>query len=124
MQHFPVHFCMKSRLIPVLFLTISFLISSLTQAQNSVDARESTVTFEIRNAGISVDGSFEQHVIQLLLNDQQVVGLKGTAEIASIDTGIGMRDRHLQKKGYFDVDNHPQISLESSRVEKKDEASF
>jgi polyisoprenoid-binding protein YceI len=115
---------MNTRLISTLFLSISLLISSITLAQTPVDANESSVTFVIKNAGIRVDGSFERHSIKLLLNDAGIVGLTGTAEVASIDTGIGMRDRHLQKKGYFDVDNHPQIALKSSVVQKRNDKTM
>ncbi|HLK27511.1 MAG TPA: YceI family protein [Puia sp.] len=78
----------------------------------------STVQFKVKNFGFNVDGSFK--------------GLKGTIEFdpakyseakfdVSIDantifTDNGMRDNHLREDGYFDVKNHPRISLVSTKV--------
>jgi polyisoprenoid-binding protein YceI len=38
-------------------------------------------------------------------------------ETASIDTGIGLRDRHLRSDDFFDVERFPAMTFESTRVE-------
>jgi polyisoprenoid-binding protein YceI len=36
---------------------------------------------------------------------------------ASVDTGIGERDRHLRSADFFDADRYPTIRFESTKVE-------
>ena len=108
------------RILFALFL----LVSTASISNGQIDAAEAEISFIIKNAGIGVDGSFVEHSIQLTLNGEEFVGLSGTAEVSSIETGIGMRDRHLQKKGYFDVENHSQIILKSTDLLRKDESTL
>ncbi len=84
----------------------------------------STIQFKVKNFGFTVDGSFK--------------GLKGTIEFdpakpaeakfdVSIDantifTDNGMRDDHLREESYFDVKNHPHISIVSTKVAQSGKA--
>jgi len=48
----------------------------------------------------------------------------GTIQTASIDTNETRRDEHLRSADFFDVENHPTIEFESTRVEHKDRGDY
>ncbi|MEP6845554.1 MAG: YceI family protein [Panacibacter sp.] len=95
------------------FAAMSFTSSDL----KPVDAAES-ITFVIKNFGINTQG--------------EIKGLKGTikwdpanpaasvfnvtADANTLNTGIEMRDNHLKKEEYFDVEKYPVISFASTGV--------
>jgi polyisoprenoid-binding protein YceI len=40
----------------------------------------------------------------------------GSVEVASIDTGVSERDRHLRSAEFLDAANHPRITFASRRI--------
>jgi polyisoprenoid-binding protein YceI len=81
---------------------------------------QSSVTFKIKNAGLTVDGSFEKFTSQITYDklNPEKSSFKGLIEAASIQTGISMRDNHLRREDYFDVATYPTISFASTAVKK------
>jgi polyisoprenoid-binding protein YceI len=47
--------------------------------------------------------------------------IKFTADVASISTNITDRDNHLKSPDFFDVETYPEISFESTLVEKTED---
>jgi polyisoprenoid-binding protein YceI len=83
----------------------------------AVDPKHSNVGFEVRHMGIAtVRGSFKQFEGSLDATGEAPV-LKGTVEVASIDTGDEQRDAHLTSPEFFDVERHPQITFHSTTTE-------
>ena len=41
-----------------------------------------------------------------------------SVDASTIDTGVGIRDRHLRKRDYFDVERYPRIRMESLAIER------
>jgi polyisoprenoid-binding protein YceI len=82
----------------------------------SVDS--SSVTFLIRNAGLPVRGSFGRLDARVCFDPAHPARgrLAGSIDPKTVDTGIGMRDRHLQRHGYFDVAKYGAIEMESVRL--------
>lgn len=105
------------------FLVILFFIwSSTTSAQTySLQNVDSKVGFKIKNFGSSVDGTFSGLKGTIIFNPDSLSGARYSATIdaTTIDTGINLRDKHLRKEDYFDVENYPIIRFESTRVETK-----
>ncbi|MFT6827782.1 MAG: polyisoprenoid-binding protein YceI [Roseivirga sp.] len=97
-------------------LTLFFLLSfGLLRGQGL------TVSFTIRNAGFNVEGKFTEAKINYRFDAQNIKDTFFNADIkvASLDTGIGARDKHLLKDKYFDVDNFPSMTFRSTRVVKE-----
>lgn len=103
-------------------LLIAFLlITNLGLAQTDLD----DLTFAIRNAGIEVEGFFEEDslVYQFDPSNLRNSSFKLSIQTSSINTGIGARDKHLRKSKYFDVENYPTLIFSSKQI-KKTEAGY
>lgn len=81
-----------------------------------------SVTFEIRNAGFPVRGSFGGLEAELCFDPQRPDAGRFAASIdpATIQTGIGLRDRHLQRREYFYVEKYGAVALRSTRLWRAD----
>ena len=78
------------------------------------------VRFEIKNAGIMVEAAFDQFETDIQYNEANPAKSKFNATIAvsSINTGIDMRNEHLQEEEYFYASEYPNITFESTSVSK------
>ena len=85
----------------------------------NVDPVHSTVEFQVLNMGIVwVKGLFTDFKGTLESTGEPAgVRASGTIEVASLDTRSEQRDQHLRAAEFFDVENHPQITFESTRIE-------
>jgi len=102
----------------LLLLAITTLTSFSVYAQN-----DSYIRFEIRNAGVNVEGMFTEYETDIDIDPKDLSNatFKGTISVESIDTGIRKRDKDLKKKSYFDIDNYPEISFELTSIKAKSE---
>ena len=80
-----------------------------------------SVNFKIKNAGFWADGNFAGLQGSIAFDPQQPGAGKITATVdaTTIDTGMGMRDKHLRSDDYFDVAQHPEIRMESTSIKKR-----
>jgi polyisoprenoid-binding protein YceI len=104
------------KLVPLVLLF--FFLSPLKSFAQGEEVKSFKVTFKIKNAGITVDGSFKDFKgdIRFDPNDLSKSQLRASVSVASIDTDSKMRDRDLQDKKYFYSEKFPRISLESTRI--------
>lgn len=86
--------------------------------QKTEQTLKSSVTFKIKNAGMTVDGSFGKFNSTIVYNktNPEKSKFEGKIEATSINTGINMRDNHLRKAEYFDVEKYPSITFKSTSV--------
>ena len=86
-----------------------------------IDKNHSTVSFKVPIlAGMStVTGKFTDFAIEFDYDDAAPnrSSVSAAIQVASIDTGIDGRDRHLRTADFFDVDEHPSMTFVSDRVE-------
>jgi polyisoprenoid-binding protein YceI len=84
----------------------------------SVDPVHSSVEFQVRNMGIVwVRGMFRDFTGTVeSTGEPGGVRASGTVEAASVDTRSERRDQQLRSAEFFDVENHPQITFESTRI--------
>lgn len=77
----------------------------------------SSFTFEGYAPGKSHDGTFEEMEGFLLKEKNQIVGMQGIIQAASVNTGIEGLDDHLKNDDFFDVEVYPTIEFTSAAIE-------
>lgn len=92
-------------------------------ATYEVDTAHSTVGFSVPILGglSQVSGKFSDFTATIVYDEADVSKSSVIAKIktASIDTGIERRDAHLRNPDFFDAEKYPEITFQSTRVEKK-----
>jgi polyisoprenoid-binding protein YceI len=98
----------------------SLQLEAIPAGTYSVDAKHSSVGFEVKHMGIAtVRGAFKDFQGTIESTGESTV-LKGSVEVASIDTGDAQRDGHLAAPDFFDAASYPQITFTSSTAEPAD----
>jgi polyisoprenoid-binding protein YceI len=83
-----------------------------------VDALHSGIEFSVRHFFTPVTGRFEKYEIDLDFDSEEPANssVEVRIDVSSIDTGNEDRDAHLQSADFFDAENHPYITFESTDV--------
>ena len=83
-----------------------------------LDDKHAGVYFQVRHLGISnVRGMFKTFDATLTVGASLAdVAVHATIDLASIETGQPDRDAHLLSTDFFDAENHPVMTFESTAV--------
>ena len=105
---------MTARFAPF-FLGCMLVLGFLTASFAPLSAQ---VTFEISNAGVTVEGSFGEYTMNIQYDPAvpSESSFQGSISIASLDTGISLRDKHLRGEDYFHAEAHPEMTFSSQSV--------
>ena len=104
-------------------LLLSFLLfSSAAFCQTNWKPTVATVSFKIKNAGFTVNGSFKGFSGELLFDPNALSSssLHASVSAATINTDNNSRDNHLKSDDYFDAAAYPIIDVKSGNLYKKD----
>lgn len=84
-----------------------------------LDTGRSEIAFKARFLGTTVPGTFDRFSAKVVYDEREISGSSAdvTVDAASINTGIGLRDRDLRSGRYFDVKKYPTIRFRSRSVE-------
>lgn len=91
--------------------------AAIAQDYKPLDS-ESKITFAIKNFGSTVEGSFKGLKGTIAFDEVNLNSARVdvTVDVATINTGIGMRDNHLRKKDYFHASEYPVIRFVSLKL--------
>lgn len=88
----------------------------------TIDPTHSEVGFKVKHLMIStVSGKFNQFSAEAETtseDDFSAAKIRFTADTSSIDTGMEMRDNHLKSNDFFNSEEYPQLTFESTSMEK------
>jgi len=95
-----------------------FFTASAQAGAYQIDQDHSQVGFQIRHLVGKVKGHFAQFEGDITIDDKKISNSKFLAKIktASIDTNSKKRDDHLKGTDFFDVDQFPLITFESTKI--------
>lgn len=105
----------------VLFLILSGLLLALQEEDQPLEGR---ITFKINNAGIPVEGTITGLRGSIRLSPDSTMYLAVEADPSTIDTGIALRDAHLQRPDYFNVKSFPRIRVVSKSIKRLDQGRY
>ena len=73
-----------------------------------------------------VDGNFTGLIGTVLFDPEHLStsSIEASVTSASINTGIELRNTHLKKEEYFDVEKYPKISMKSTSFEKSSDGTY
>ena len=82
----------------------------------------SAIGFKIKNFGINSEGSFKGLQGTIVFDPQNPAAdsFDVSIDAASVNTDNNMRDEHLRKDTYFDVEKYPRIRLVASQIAAAD----
>jgi polyisoprenoid-binding protein YceI len=113
----------KKSLVAILSLMLAAVSVPAATTKYDIDTAHSNIGFSIPIAGglSHVRGKFNEFTAEIVYDDKDVTksSVKATIKAASIDTGIERRDNHLRNADFFDVEKYPEITFQSTRIEKK-----
>jgi polyisoprenoid-binding protein YceI len=108
---------MKFRTLAVAALLAS--ATSLFAAETfTVDKSHSEATFQVRHMMSKVSGKFDDFAgkIEVDRTKPGASSVEFTIKTASINTGVGDRDKHLRSADFFDAEKYPEITFKSTKI--------
>lgn len=92
-----------------------------------IDPAHSLIGFAVRHLEINwVEGRFKEFEGTIHYDDKDVTksSVEFSAKVASIDTEVEARDKHLRTADFFEVEKYPTMTFKSTRVERKGKDAF
>ena len=101
----------------LLFVLIALPLMSFAQ-DLKIETKDASVSFTFVND--KVTGTLDDITASIQLNPSDLSKsiVSGSANVASIKTGVKMRDNHLRSDSYFDVEKYPTMKFTSSEIVK------
>jgi polyisoprenoid-binding protein YceI len=99
----------------------------MTKAKWALDTAHSSVDFTIRHMMFSkVKGSFQtfEANIEADPTDLTTADVSFTVDLSSVDTNSTDRDNHLRSADFFDVENNPKLTFQSTNIVKTGEGKY
>ncbi len=86
------------------------------------DKAHSFIGFKVKHMGlVEVPGFFRDFTGEVNFDSKDVSKSKVTfkAMTTSVDTGVPGRDKHLRTADFFEVEKYPELTFQSTKVQKK-----
>ena len=113
---------MKNKVL-ALFAMAALGASPVWAATYAVDVDHSSVSFKIKHLLSKTQGQFKKFegTVSYEPGKPESWNAAGTIQIASIDTNVPERDKHLQSPDFFDVAQFPTIEFKTTGVKEATE---
>jgi len=110
---------MKQRII-IGLTGILLALPAFTLAPSHWKLGNAAVTFRIKHAGLTVNGSLSgaETAIEFDAANPAQSTIVASVAAATIESGIALRNKHLRKEQYLHVDKYPRITMRSLKIEK------
>jgi polyisoprenoid-binding protein YceI len=110
------------------FLVIAALLGMTISsfAQTTYKLKRYSVGFEIKNAGLKVNGSFKDLKTTIIFSPSELEKsvIQANIDVNSINTGIDLRDKHLKGEEFFNTPKYPGIQIKSKKIVALSDGSF
>jgi polyisoprenoid-binding protein YceI len=92
----------------------------------SADPAHSSFGFSVKHLGIAtVRGTFGEFEGKIVLDGELAdAKITGSAKVASIDTSQPDRDTHLRSADFFDAEQYPELTFNSTSIAELDDETF
>jgi polyisoprenoid-binding protein YceI len=107
--------------------TIISLSTGIHAEQFIIDTGHAEIGFSVKHMMVSnTKGNFNtfEGTVDFDIASNTLKSMKGTIEVASIDTNNEKRDEHLRDKDFFNTSEYPTITFQSSEVTKKSDNTY
>lgn len=107
---------MRSLLLSFIFLLAT---GNSVMAQVWTNLQQLQVSFTIKNAGITVNGRFNEVQADVHVDEKNIArsSFSGVIKASTVNTDNAMRDGHLRDKSeFFDVATFPTLTMKSVKV--------
>ncbi len=106
---------------------IAINVQDAATAVYQLDPAHSTIGFAVRHLMINnVTGRFKDFSGKINYDAADITrsSVDFTAKVTSVDTGVVPRDNHLRTPDFFDVQQYPEMSFKSTKVERKGKEAY
>ena len=93
----------------------------------NIDNSHSNIRFNVRHLVVSkVSGHFDKFtgIVTTEGNDFKTAKVNFEAETPSITTGVADRDTHLKSDDFFNAEQFPKLTFESTKITKVDDENY
>jgi polyisoprenoid-binding protein YceI len=103
---------------------ICFTTLTFAQVKNTVT--KSDVTYTIKNMGFNSSGTIAGLEATILFDKEHLAtsSIEASVDTRTINSDNDMRDGHLKKEEYLDVDHYPKISMKSVSFKQKSGSNY
>jgi polyisoprenoid-binding protein YceI len=108
-------------------MTTQTLTTPTLTGDYDVDPSHTRIGFAAKHAMVTtVRGTFKEFTAEAHLDEENVANSSVRVEIktASVDTGNAQRDEHLRNGDFLEVEAHPTITFQSTKVEQVDDETY
>ncbi|QQE77828.1 YceI family protein [Alicyclobacillus sp. SO9] len=99
----------------------------MAKAKWAVDVAHSSIDFSVKHMMVSkVKGTFQKFdaAIEADPEDLTTANISFWVDVASIDTRNPDREGHLKSGDFFDVENHPELTFNATKIEKTGDGKY